>query len=281
MDLARSKQALQNMRGILNDQTIDFFSGLWDVQETIVPLNWRASNPNIPWGEKPLFAQEAPQMTEDEFYAALVPISTYIGGAVLEFSLAAEKIAGPNRPSIPTDALNGMFANPSIVISIIAGRLGIPQESNAQTSLELAVVSALQPTAIAAAATFATPENTMYVSGCCPVCGSPSSLGTIKDAGEMNGGPKELWCSFCDTTWTHPRIQCTRCGNNTQEDLTFSFEENDVNHRIYHCAKCHGTHKIVDEKPLMEPFDRRATDIAMTPLEVAAIEALNASTPTK
>lgn len=283
MDLTKSKKELQRHAKDLGQEYVDFFTGLWDVQESIEPLEWEPKDTqaltDAAKAGAPMFSLEAPVMTAQYLFENLAKVARYIADKVSSFDAYPRKIeqileAGDEAPLLSTEALSSIFLDQSAAITELAEALDIETDSADFEYLRLALSAVLEPTAHAAAAKVDVPEITNFKEALCPVCGSPSPVGVHKDAGVNEGSPREMWCSLCGINYRFYRIACTRCGNKSQEELGYSFAEGDDAHRIYTCTSCLGTQKIVLETGLKYVPDPRAEGLAMVELEEQVQEAL-------
>lgn len=73
-----------------------------------------------------------------------------------------------------------------------------------------------------------------WLRGYCPVCGHWPSLAHIY----ADGGQRTLWCMHCDTRWPFPRLQCSYCLNDNQDELGLISPESDSPFRMQVCADC-------------------------------------------
>ena len=276
MNLSKSKEQLNLHRNTLGDELVDFFIGLWDLMEGIEPAAWTPSdiealNAAAKNGTV-MFSVESPVVTASYVTSTLRPILTYIGSKFATFEAVVQAADKADiEGDLTEELLAGAFTAPDDLIMAIAELLGVDNDGANYDFLRLAVVTALSPPASAAAAQLTTPEAGSFKTGICPCCGMPATFAHLKQAGELSGDPRDLWCSFCDTSWAYPRLQCVRCGHNVQKDLPFYFDETNQGYRIYACKKCGGTIKGASESTLHKLIDPRATDIMMTKLEAAVI----------
>ncbi|MBK5210925.1 MAG: formate dehydrogenase accessory protein FdhE [Coriobacteriia bacterium] len=283
MDLSQSKKALENNIEELGKPYVSFFTGLWDLEESIEPVDWTPAEPEklteAMKNGTVAFSLEAPSLTQKYVLDNVESSLAYIGLYVKELTEVSKKLTelrvkyDEGELSLSEKMLESLFTEPEQLINELAKQLDVPAESEAYHYISLAVVTVLEPTATHAASKIEIPKEPGFKTGNCPVCGSPTTIGVLKDEGAAKGSPRALHCSFCGSSWNYPRIKCTRCGSTNPEDLTFHFDEKDMNKRIYRCKKCGGTQKIMLES--LEPVksDLRANELLMLPLEEAVLKA--------
>jgi len=283
MDLSQSKKALESNVGELGKPYVSFFTGLWDLEESIEPVDWTPSEPEklteAMKNGTVAFSLEAPVLTQEYILDNVESSIAYIGLYVEEIAEISKKLIEVRKkyaggePILSEEILASLFTKPERLIDELAQRLDVPAESAAYHYLSLAVTTILEPTAALAASHVEIPKEPGFETGNCPVCGLPTTIGVLKDVGEKNGSPRTLHCSFCDSSWSYPRIKCTRCGSTNPEDLVYHFDEKDMNKRIYRCKKCGGSQKIMVESLDPAKSDLRANELLMLPLEEAALKA--------
>ncbi|MCL2491418.1 MAG: formate dehydrogenase accessory protein FdhE [Coriobacteriia bacterium] len=242
MSSVKSIDEIRQFREVLGDEPIELFTNLWTLQDSIADSDLLDGlRSTITFLEKyhPGLREATGPLFEQDFTLEQIDPITAIGVEELFNELAK-----------------------SCEIDI---------EDEMAPPLALAVVSAIQPHAAAAAKAIKPPKKTDQKIGACPVCGGPASLGIIRNEGQAHGGSRELWCSLCDYTWPYPRIKCARCGNEKQRELQYFFVEEDPSRRVYVCNECNGTLKVVDETGLGRFCDPRVEDIVIEPLLNAII----------
>lgn len=285
MDLSQSKKALENHVDELGQPFVSFFTGLWDLEESIQPVDWTPQDTSqiedaMKQGTT-AFSIDAPHLSQKYLLETLESTLAYIGMYVADFEAVSKKFAelkkeyDSNDRELSQGVLDIVFAQPEVLIDELADMLEISADSELYHYLRLAVATALEPTAVQAAAQITIPEETAFDTGVCPVCGAQATMGILKDAGELNGSPRELSCGFCGSHWSFPRIKCTWCGNTNPEELHYSFDEGDMDKRIYTCEKCNGVQKIIVESSDPLSNDARANELLMLPLEQAVVESLS------
>lgn len=286
MDLSKSKKALKRYEKDLGPAYVDFFVGLWDVQEGIEAVDWEPKNPqelfDAAVDATPMFAIEAPLVTDAFLHENISKVADYIASKVESFAAVAHKIkqvaeAGDEAPALSPEALTRLFVDQSAALEGLAEIYGVEMATADFEYLRLALATAIEPTAVAAAKKLELPEETNFNEGICPVCGSPAPIAIHEDAGSNEGQPRKMWCGLCSTTYRFPRIACARCGNKRQDELTYHFAEGDDNHRVYTCNSCLGTLKVVSERRLDYMPDPRAESVAMVDLEEQVQEELYAA----
>ncbi len=289
MDLHASKEALCAHEEIGEGLT-DFLTGLWDVLETIEPYPWVPTNETAVWEkvreeQSCYFAFDAPQITGDYFAEVFKTVFLYIAPRTSGIGKTDVANVLDSAAALSNKEVQSGLLDTKKLMRILVGRAAQAKDTEQLAALAAAVhlsaLSALEPTATAAADQLTVPEKSVLSrkDGSCPVCGRPADMGVLKDVGKLNGGPRELWCSFCNTLWDYQRIRCTRCGSRIQTQLSFHFNEGDRAHRIYYCKECSGSQKVVDLRELenLTQFDFRVESIAMAGLE-DAVRSHNEST---
>ncbi len=93
-------------------------------------------------------------------------------------------------------------------------------------------------------------------SGCCPWCGSPPGLASLK----REGGQRVLFCSVCGESWEFSRVECPFCGD--QAGLGTLTVGTDDPCSIETCGQCKGYLKTVDEGQL--PRDEEVVPLVET-----------------
>lgn len=284
MDLSQSKKALESHVDELGQPFVSFFTGLWDLEESIVPVDWTPEDASkltdaMAKGET-AFSIDAPKISQEYLFESLESALAFIGMYVDDFAPVGKKFAELKKEydagerEISEGVLDIVFTQPEVFIDELAEMLEIDKESELYHYLRLAVATVLEPTAVEAASKIELPKELGFKTGVCPVCGAQATMGMLKNVGEMHGSPRELSCGFCGTHWPFPRIKCTWCGSTNPEDLDFSFDEGNMNKRVYTCKKCGGTQKIVLESTDEVANDARANELLMLPLEQAVLESL-------
>lgn len=286
MNLNTSKTALMRFSDTLGEPFVEFFTGLWDLEEKIEPVDWTPSDKDAlraaAVGGTPMFTIESPTMPLAKLLEDIQPIADYIASRVEGFEPVSERIAAfavdtDAHSAISAEVLAGAFIEREALVEAFAKALDVESDSNDYHYLRLAIATVLEPTAAAAAAQLDVPtpeELESFESAICPICGSPAAMGVLREVGPLEGSPRVMWCGSCNTNWPYPRMRCTRCGNNKQDELGYRFDEDDTNHRIYTCTHCNDVQKIVSEVKLDYILDPRAEEIAMIPLEEAVLEVL-------
>lgn len=278
MSLANSIKELDKHSEKLNDELVDFFKGLWETQEAIEAIDWEPKTDLTELRRQaalgtPIFSVESPGLSAKYLTENLVTVANYVASRVADFKAVADKIneLSANGAVLPfeDEVLEKAFFATDELVASVAELVGVDMEDPVYGYLNLAVVSTLEPSAAKAAAKLDLPESSKgdEDGAYCPVCGLQSPLGLHEDAGASTGSPRFMWCSFCDIKFPYPRMRCTRCGNNNQEDVSYRYAEGDESHRIYFDTKCGGTQKIVAEVGLMYIPDPRVEDLLMLDLE--------------
>ncbi|MBN2372841.1 formate dehydrogenase accessory protein FdhE [bacterium] len=105
----------------------------------------------------------------------------------------------------------------------------------------------------------------------CPVCGSSPQLAYI--IGEE--GQRHLICSWCDSSWAFPRIQCPCCQNIDQDTLKYFYLDDEKElkgkDRVAVCMKCKRYLKTIDLRKYEEENTR---DLQMEDLSTIHLDLL-------
>jgi len=84
----------------------------------------------------------------------------------------------------------------------------------------------------------------MWSFGYCPVCGSAPLLAQFGNEGES----RRLYCSFCETLWTYPRMRCPFCASENQDGLSYWYAESEEGIRLDLCSHCQQRLKTIDAR---------------------------------
>jgi|GEM_PF-2523789 len=243
MSSAQSIKALEEYREVLGDDLVEFFTGLWTLQDTLADIDML-----------------------DALRSTITFLDTYHEGfrdAMLP--LFADDFSLENIDPITAQGVEDL-------VNTLIETCDVDSEDVLATHLALAVVSVVQPKAMRGAQDVEAPDKSSLETGECPACGAPAAMGILRDEGQAHGGSRELWCALCDYHWAFPRIKCARCGNVRQKELEYFFVEGDNAHRVYGCGECGGTLKVVDEASLGHACDPRVEDIVLEGLLDAVVE---------
>jgi FdhE protein len=77
----------------------------------------------------------------------------------------------------------------------------------------------------------------------CPICGNIPTMAMVNE----NKSKRDLWCRFCDTTWSFHEMVCPFCQNNdiSTQNIVFLSDKKPV--RIDSCNKCNNYIKTINE----------------------------------
>lgn len=276
MNFQALETAAGHYRAQLGDEMIDLLLDIWANQMNLTPeVTWRTGAPHgrqTCANGSPLLATDTPQVDREWFIEALTTLL-----ATIE---RHQPVSDDDRPTvfaadvarIEADDLRDAVLDPKEAAERILARLGLDSATD-RTLMTLAVSSALQPFAAAAAQELAAaiPADDSGASGTCPVCGAEAALGVITEDSAAFGGKRFLWCPVCDTEWRYPRVKCVRCGNVTQAELHYYYDESDPGHRIHVCDACGGSISVAHAGLLRRAVVPRVEEIAMLALHSAVL----------
>lgn len=78
----------------------------------------------------------------------------------------------------------------------------------------------------------------------CPVCGSPPTLGVLREEG--HGAKRGLLCALCFTEWNYLRVVCPACAEQRFDELPVYTAEQFPSVRVDACENCHTYLKTLD-----------------------------------
>jgi len=77
----------------------------------------------------------------------------------------------------------------------------------------------------------------------CPICGRTPSMAKVNE----QEGTRDLWCRFCDNTWSFHEMVCPYCLNDDLKSIQIIFLSDGRPVRIEACDKCKNYIKTIDE----------------------------------
>lgn len=86
-------------------------------------------------------------------------------------------------------------------------------------------------------------DDAKWGRGNCPACGAFPAMARL----EKETGKRRLWCSTCNSEWSHKRLKCPFCGNDDPERLEYFYLEDGSPYRVDVCRDCKGYLKTIDE----------------------------------
>src|SRR5215472_2682186 len=130
-------------------------------------------------------------------------------------------------------AIAGSPEQSELLTSFWANR---PQEQEPASTIDRCVVlTFLQPYAELLASLREHPPS-IPSAGVCPICGSASVCGVLRD--RAHGAGRSLVCSLCMTEWSFLRVVCPACGEDRFESLPVFTSEHFPQVRIDACDTC-------------------------------------------
>lgn len=103
--------------------------------------------------------------------------------------------------------------------------------------------------------------------GSCPVCGEPSRLAVLNQAGK-----KEITCPRCHYAWEEKKISCAHCGTEEQGQIMILKVEDDDSAEIHACKTCNGYTKVIDARKLIKVSSPELLDLKTIHLDYIAQE---------
>lgn len=113
------------------------------------------------------------------------------------------------------------------------------------------------------------PAAAAWWEGYCPVCGAWPALA------EFRGLERKRWlrCGRCATGWEVQWLRCPYCDETDHTSLGYlAPEEGETTRKIEVCDRCKGYVKAEPTVRSLEPWEIVLDDLAMVPLEVAALD---------
>jgi FdhE protein len=290
MNLGYINRAIEAYRSRLAPDDLnrlEFFNGIWNIQEAIAQkvaaaIYYKTPNAEVAevdyWQGKPIFLSNPATIDIDLFVAALQDCSRYlvkhagfnqdISDALQAFdwllllkAVGCEQAGSDPAAFIETCCSKVVeFDDTPDFASIIALVLALGLRPN----LEPAAAQIMQSLKLKeSSSTHKKPLR-------CPICGSlaaAASVGLVP-SGIPNG--KLLYCASCGTNWEFERIRCARCGTQNQGKLHYFHVEGDDAHRLYLCNECDEYTRTVFQKELEVPFVFEVEDVVMARLDSIA-----------
>ena len=101
----------------------------------------------------------------------------------------------------------------------------------------------------------------------CPICGFQPSMALVNE--QYN--TRQLWCRFCDTTWSFQEMVCPFCLNDDPKHTKLIFPPN-KSFRIDACTKCNNYIKTVDELITQDKQNLSVKNVATYYLDLLALK---------
>jgi FdhE protein len=101
----------------------------------------------------------------------------------------------------------------------------------------------------------------------CPVCGEPARLAVLEEDGK-----KVLQCPRCLARSNAKRLECSHCGNEDHEKISFITIEGDAVSQIQVCDECNGYIKVIDTRQYITKPQAALLDLNTLHLDFVAQE---------
>ncbi len=152
-----------------------------------------------------------------------------------------------------------------------AMRIGVESDS-AVTLLDHGVRPALRAGAAAVAELV---ERAHWQRGICPACGAPPLLGELRGGG-ASGSPEQervLRCGRCLSSWSYPRLRCTKCGESNHRQLSHLHGKGEESFRRAEvCSTCNSYLKNIAVLAPLDAIGLLTADLTSVALDIAAID---------
>lgn len=102
----------------------------------------------------------------------------------------------------------------------------------------------------------------------CPICGFHPSMAIVNEQHQT----RQLWCHFCDTTWSFREMVCPFCLSDDPKTTTLIFPPNNKPYRIDACTKCNNYIKTVDELLIQDKQNLSVRNVATYYLDLLALK---------
>lgn len=103
--------------------------------------------------------------------------------------------------------------------------------------------------------------------GYCPLCGSFPMLAFLRVNGQ-----RWLHCACCHHEWTYPRPKCPHCEQETPEDTTYLYVEEDKENSAFICVRCRRYLVTVNRSESLREIDPDLTAISLAHLDIVLQE---------
>jgi FdhE protein len=301
MDLTLIDQAIKAYQPLLNEndrKRLEFFRGLWELQQGYISQMQSTLNYELPeseqvlswyWDEKPLFLMAPLTIDKELFLSALSDCTTYIADnaglseeavstlRAFDWSKLIESVGLEQAGYDPGLWLSVAFA--AAVEQVHSETTAQAQQGNAQDTGALGIVlnCALRPMlepAAKQAMTLYAPDRESYENHTkplrCPVCGGHAGLCYVGNTPSSEGAGHMLYCTTCSANWEFERIRCAHCGTQNQSKLHYFHVEDDTAHRLYLCDECSSYLRTTFLSDLKAPFCMEVEDVVMAKLDHVA-----------
>lgn len=109
----------------------------------------------------------------------------------------------------------------------------------------------------------------------CPVCGAPPLLGELHGGGAAGSPEHErvLRCGRCLTSWSFPRLRCTRCGETNHRRLSYLHGKGEESFRRAEvCSSCNSYLKNIAVLAPLDALELLTADLTSVALDIAALD---------
>lgn len=110
--------------------------------------------------------------------------------------------------------------------------------------------------------------------GSCPACGAPPLLGELRGGG-TSGSPEHdrvLRCGRCLSSWSFPRLRCTKCGEANHRRLSYLHGKGEENFRRAEvCSSCNSYLKNIAVLAPLDALELLTADLTSVSLDIAAL----------
>jgi FdhE protein len=111
--------------------------------------------------------------------------------------------------------------------------------------------------------------------GICPACGAPPLLGELRGGG-ASGSPEQervLRCGRCLSSWSFPRLRCTKCGETNHRQLSHLHGKGEESFRRAEvCSSCNSYLKNIAVLAPLDAVGLLTADLTSVALDIAAID---------
>ena len=152
-----------------------------------------------------------------------------------------------------------------------AERIGLEPDTTV-TLLDHAARPALRAGAAAVAELV---QRAHWHRGICPACGAPPLLGELRGGG-ISGSPEHdrvLRCGRCLSSWTFPRLRCTKCAETNHRRLSYLHATGEENFRRAEvCSTCNSYLKNIAVLAPLDALELLTADLTSVALDIAALD---------
>jgi formate dehydrogenase maturation protein FdhE len=118
-------------------------------------------------------------------------------------------------------------------------------------------------------------QQSHWQHGICPACGAPPLLGELRGGG-TSGSPEHervLRCGRCLSSWSFPRLRCTKCGETNHRQLSYLHGKGEENFRRAEiCSSCNSYLKNIAVLAPLDALELLTADLTSVALDIAALD---------